>query len=131
VFALLADIQDAEPIPRSAAIRMVKEPTGPTTTGTRWHESVRVAPLCWLHVESVVSQVHEPDQLALDFRSRWLTGNLTYDIEPAPYGSILHQRETVRLRALPRWLSPWVERRMRPRLMERLTDIKQILEAST
>ncbi len=38
VFALLADNQDAEAIPRSAAVRMVKEPIGPTTVGTRWHE---------------------------------------------------------------------------------------------
>lgn len=128
VFALLADIQDAEPIPRSAAVRMVKEPTGPTTIGTRWHEWVRVAPRCWLHVESVVSDVHEPYRLAMDFRSRWLTGHLPYDIEPAGDGSILHQRETVRPRALLRWLSPFIERRMRLRLMERLADIKRSLK---
>lgn len=131
VFALLADIQDAEPIPRSAAIRMVKEPTGPTTIGTRWHEAVKVAPLCWFHVESVVSQVHEPDQLGMDFQSRWLTGHLTYDVESAPDGSILHHRETVRPRGLLRWLSPLIEHRMRPRIIERLEDIKQILEASS
>lgn len=100
VFALLADIQDAEPIPRSAAVRMVKEPSGPTTVVTRWHEWVRVAPCCWMRVESVVSQIDEPYQLAMDFRSRWLSGHLTYDIEPAANGSILHQRETVRPRAL-------------------------------
>ena len=109
---------------------MVKEPTGPTTIGTRWHEWVRVAPRCWLHVESVVSDVHEPYRLAMDFRSRWLTGHLTYDIEPAADGSILHHRETVRPRALVRWLSPFIERRMRPRLIERLADIKTILEAA-
>lgn len=130
VFALLADIQDAEPIPRSAAVRMVKEPSGPTTVRTRWHEWVRVAPCCWMRVESVVSQIDEPYQLAMDFRSRWLSGHLTYDIEPAPDGSILHQRETVRPRALLRWISPSIERSMRPRLIERLADIKAILEAS-
>jgi hypothetical protein len=130
VFALLADIQDAEPIPRSAAVRMVKEPSGPTTVGTRWHESIRVAPCCWMRVESVVSQIDVPYQLAMDFRSRWLSGHLTYDIEPAADGSILHHRETVRPRALLRWLSPFIERRMRPRLVERLADIKAILEAS-
>lgn len=130
LFALLADIQDAEPIPRSADIRMVKEPSGPTTTGTRWHERVRVAPHCWLHIESVVSEVREPDRLAMDFRSRWLTGHLTYDIEPAVDGSILHHRETVRPRSLLRWLSPFIERGMRPRIIERLADIKTILEAA-
>jgi len=34
VFAFLADIQDAEPIPRRAAVKMIKEPSGPTTIGT-------------------------------------------------------------------------------------------------
>lgn len=129
VFALLTDIQDAEPIPRSAAVRMTKEPTGPTKAGTRWHEWVRVAPRCWMHIESVATLVEEPYLLAMDFESRWLTGHLAYEIEPAAEGSILHQRETVRPRALQRWSSPVIERRMRPRLTERLEDIKNILEA--
>jgi hypothetical protein len=109
---------------------MVKEPTGPTTAGTRWHKAVRVAPPCWLHVESVVTHVNEPYQLGMDFHSPWLAGHLTYDIEPAPDGSILHHRETVRPHRLLRWLSPRIERRMRPRILERLADIKDILEAS-
>lgn len=130
VFALLADIQDVEPIPRSAAVRMVKEPTGPTTIGTRWHAWVRVAPRCWLQVDSVVTDAHETYRLAMNFHSRWLTGHLAYDIEPATDGSILHHRETVRPRALLGWLSPFIERSMRPRLVERLADIKAILEGS-
>ena len=130
VFALLADIQDAEPIPRSAVVRMVKEPAGPTAVGTCWHEWVRVAPGCWLHTESVVSDVREPYQLGMDFTSLWFAGHLSYDIEPAADGTILHHRETVRLRALLRWLSPLVERALRPRLRERLADIKAILEES-
>jgi hypothetical protein len=44
VFPLLADIQDAEPLPRRATLRMVKDPSGPTAVGTRWHEAVRIAP---------------------------------------------------------------------------------------
>lgn len=66
----------------------------------------------------------------MDFHSRWLTGHLTYDIEPASDGSILHQRESVRPRPLLRWLSPFIERRMCPRLIERLEEIKEILEAA-
>ncbi|HYN30096.1 MAG TPA: hypothetical protein VES95_09535 [Dermatophilaceae bacterium] len=127
MFALLADIQDAEPIPRSAAVRMVKEPAGATAVGTRWHESVRVARACWFRIESVVSEVQEPYRLSLASCSRWLTGHLTYDIEQVPGGSIPHQRETVRPPGLLRWLGPVIERRMRP-LLERLTDIRQLLE---
>ncbi|GAB4585586.1 SRPBCC family protein [Nocardia sp. IFM 10818] len=128
VFALLADIQDFEPIPRTATVRMDKEPPGPTMPGTRWHEAVRIAPGCWLHVENIVSEVHEPHLLGIDFRSRWLTGHLDYAIEPVADGSTLHQRETLRLRAFGRWLGPLIERRLRPRLAERLADIKAILE---
>ncbi len=129
VFALLADIQDAEPIPRSAGVRMVKEPSGPTTTGTRWHEWVRLAPGCWSYVESVVTDVRPPYLLAMDFRSRWLTGHLDYLVEPAAAGCVLHQREWVRLPPLLRWSGRLLERSMRPHLVERLADIKTILEA--
>jgi hypothetical protein len=66
----------------------------------------------------------------MDFHSRWLTVHLTYDIEPTADGSTLHHRETVRPRALLRWLSPLIERSMRPHLMERLAEIKAILEGS-
>ena len=52
VFALLADIQDAEPLPRRATLRMEKDPSDPTAVGTRWHEAVRIlrprALLPWL-----------------------------------------------------------------------------------
>lgn len=128
VFALLADIQDAEPIPRSATVRMVKDPAGPTTVGTRWHEWVKIAPFTWFHVESVVSAVEPPNRLAMDFHSMWLTGHLTYDIEPVAGGCVLHHRERVRPRALLRWLQPLVERGMRPQILRRLADIKAILE---
>jgi hypothetical protein len=68
VFTLLADIQNAEPIPRRATVQMIKEPMGPTIVGTLWHEWVRVAPGCWLHIESVVSDVEQPIHLGLDSR---------------------------------------------------------------
>lgn len=129
VYSLLADIQEVEPVPHRAAVRMVKDPTGPTSLGTRWHEAVRLAPGCWFHIESVVSELDPPHLLGMDFSSRWLAGHLTYLIEPSAEGSILRQQETVRSRALPRWLLPAVGRSMRPRLQQRLADIKQILEA--
>lgn len=130
IFALLADIQESEPIPRNASVRMVKDPAGPTMIGTCWHEWVKVAPRYWLHVESVVTEVNPPYRLGMDYSGRWLTGHLTYDIEQAADGSILHQRETLRTRAVLRWLSPFIERRLRPRLVQRLLEIKAILEES-
>src|SRR5512132_3330658 len=69
VYALLADIQDAEPIPRNAVVRMIKDPAGPTTVGTQWHEYVSLAPGCWLHIESVVTEANEPTRLGMDFHN--------------------------------------------------------------
>lgn len=66
VFALLADIQDFEPIPRRESIRMVKEPAAPTAMGTRWHEWVRLGPGCWFRTESVVSEFDPPHLLGMD-----------------------------------------------------------------
>ncbi|MGS2808494.1 SRPBCC family protein [Nocardia sp. MW-W600-9] len=130
VFAFLADIQDFEPIPRRATVRLVKEPVGPTTPGTRWHEWVTVARGCRLHIENAVSEVWEPHRLRIEFHSAWFAGHLTYDLEPTAEGTILHHRETLRPRTLLRWLTPWIERRLRPHLVERLADIKTILEES-
>lgn len=130
VFALLADIQDFEPIPRSAVVRMVKEPAGPTAPGTRWHERVRVARGCWLRVENVVSEVEEPKRLGIDFDAKFFSGHLTYEIEPTAGGSVLHNREILRSHPLLRWLSPLIERRLRRRMIERLEDMRTILEGS-
>lgn len=129
VFDLLADIQDAEPIPRDAAVRMVKDPIGATTVGTRWHEWVKIAPRWWLHTESIATEVRRPYRLGMDFDSTWLTGHLTYEVEPVDGGCVLHHRETVRARPHLRWLQSFVERTMRPRLLRRLSDIKEILES--
>lgn len=129
VFSFLADVQDAEPIPRRATVRMIKEPAGPTVVGTRWHEWVSIAPLCRLRTESVVTDARAPARLGMDFSSRWFTGHLTYDIDRADGGSILRQRETLRMRAPLRWSGQAVGRRLRPRLEERLRDITLLLEA--
>jgi hypothetical protein len=44
VFGLLADIQDHEPVPLDARVRMTKHPSIATRVGTRWDEKVRIAP---------------------------------------------------------------------------------------
>jgi hypothetical protein len=129
VFAFLADVQEHEPIPRGAAIRMTKIPPGPTAAGTRWQERVRLVPGWWMRVDSVVTEIGEPAVLGMDFRSIWCTGHLTYTIQATAQGSILHQRETL----LPRWplrpLAAWVDAGLRPRLLTRLADIRALLES--
>lgn len=129
VFAFLSDVQDAEPIPRSASVRMVKDPAGPTAVGTRWHEQVRLVPGCWLHVESVVTQVDEPRRLGMDFRTRWFTGHLDYEVEGVGAACVLHQRETLVMRWPLRWLAPALKRQLERHLVQRLQDIRVLLEA--
>jgi hypothetical protein len=129
VFALLADIQQAEPLPRRAVVRVVKDPAGPTVLGTRWHEAVRLGPGCWFHIESIVTELQPPTRLGTDFRTRWFGGHLTYEIEPTPDGCILHHRETLRPRVLLPWLPAIIAPRLRPRLVERLADIRNLLES--
>lgn len=130
VYAFLADVQDAEPIPRRATVRMVKEPTAPTGVGTRWHESVRLAPACWLHIQSVVTEAQQPVRLGMDFSTRWFTGHLTYDIVPDRDGSVLYQRETLQPRPYLRWLGPLIGRRLLPHLRQRLADISEVLQTT-
>lgn len=132
VFDLLADIQDVEPIPRGADIEMRKDPPGPTRVGTRWHERVRLAPGCWLSVESVVTELREPAVLGMEFRSRPWRGHLTYEIEAVPGGrSVLHHRETLKLRRPLRLLTALIGRQLEAHVAQRLRDIRDVLEVGS
>jgi polyketide cyclase/dehydrase/lipid transport protein len=130
VFKLLADVQEHEPIPKAAGVRMTKIPASPTAVGTRWHEQVRLVPGWWMSVDSVVTDLQEPGLLGMEFRSIWWTGHLTYTVEATPEGSMLRQRETLRPRWPLRWLAAWVDAGLRPRLLERLAEIRAILESA-
>jgi hypothetical protein len=131
VFALLADVQDVEPLPRAAGVRMSKTPQGPTHEGTRWHEQVRVAPGVWMRIESRATHVQPPARLAMDFRSVWFTGHLDYRIEPTPGGCLLRQQETLVLRRPFTATEGKVDARLRARLLDRLADIRDVAEART
>jgi hypothetical protein len=96
--------------------------------GHRWHEGVRLAPGWWLRVESVVTDADAPRRLGMDFHSLWFTGHLTYDIEPAGNGSVLHHREVLQPRVLLRPFTSFIERHLREHLQIRLNDIKSALE---
>ena len=131
MFAFLADIQEAEPIPRRAAVKMVKEPSGPTAVGTRWHERVRLVPGLWLHIESVVTEIAEPSRLGMDFHSNWFTGHLTYVIQADAGASLLRQHETLHPHGPLLWLERIIEPYLGRQLVRRLQDIQQLLERQT
>ena len=64
----------------------------------------------------------------MDFRSLWFSGHLTYEIEPAAGGSVLRQREALVPRRLLRPFGGVIERQLRPRLRQRLDDVRTVLE---
>jgi hypothetical protein len=129
VHALLADVQDLEPFPRAAGVTMTKWPAGPTGVGTRWHERVRLAPGIWMRVESTVTAVSPPVSLDMDFWAGWCEGHLTYTIEPTPSGCRLHQRETLALRRRLPIPASWVDAGLRPRLLDRLADLRDVAQS--
>jgi hypothetical protein len=126
VYALLSDVQEHAPRDR---VRMSKSPAGPTNVGTTWHERVRLAPGVWMRIESRATHVQPPARLEMDFRSVWFTGHLDYEIDQTSSGSTLHQRETLRLRGPLFLLRRQVDAGLRPRLLDRLADVRDTIEA--
>jgi hypothetical protein len=129
VFAVLADVQDhVGSDPRRARVRMSKQPAGATRAGTTWHEQVRVGPGWWMTVDSSATGVAEPSRLDLAFRAALFTGRLGYRVEATPEGSLLRQWETLRPRGPVRWLTRPMDARLRPRLLDRLADLRDEIE---
>jgi len=131
VFALLADIQNHEPIPLDERVKMTKHPSTATRVGTRWDERVKIAPGWWMSIQSIVTDIRPPNVLGMDFHSAWLYGHLAYTIAPSPEGTTLQQRETVHLRWPLRWFSTRVECRLHAQLVRRLAELRDLLEADT
>jgi hypothetical protein len=131
VFALLADIQDHEPIPRAKHVRMVKLPSTATRLGSWWDEHVRLIPGVWLTIQSVVTELEEPTTMGMDFHSRWFDGHLTYTLQPSGSNTTLHQHETIRLRWPLSWFPGHVERTLRKQLGTRLVEIRSLAETES
>ena len=123
VFALLADIQDAEPLRAGPPCGWRRTPPTPLRQAPAGTRLVRIAPGCWRQIENIVTEMEPPARLGIDFTTRWFGGHLTYEIETTQDGCILHHRETLRPRALLPWLPAVIAPRLRPHVAERLADI--------
>jgi hypothetical protein len=128
-WALLDDIQDHI---RSGSLvpEMEKIPPGPVRVGTRWREVVRLAPFVTMTIWSEVTAVEPGRLLEETFRGPWMTGRLTYEIEPVADGCVLHQRETLTPLGPLRLVGGAMDRMLRPRLSARLDAIRDLLEGS-
>jgi hypothetical protein len=51
------------------------------------------------------------------------------EIEPTAYGCVLHHRETLLSRALLPWLPAVIAPRLKPHIVQRLADIRDLLES--
>jgi hypothetical protein len=52
-----------------------------------------------------------------------------WEIEPTAYGCVLHHRETLLSRALLPWLPAVIAPRLKPHIVQRLADIRDLLES--
>ena len=129
VFALLADVERFAAGPGSPVVSMEKIPPGRTEVGTRWREVVRLLPGLSMTVWSVVIDLTPDARLVVDFSSVAFTGRLTYELTETTSGTRLHQRQTLEPRGPFRLVSRPMARALRPRLVERLDDIRGQLEA--
>jgi hypothetical protein len=83
-----------------------------------------------MHVDSAATKIEPPRRLAMDFRSRYFAGHLTYDITATEGGTIVRQREILLPRRHLQWAGPWIQRRLEPRVKQRLENLKSLMEAA-
>jgi hypothetical protein len=128
VYAMLTEIQDFIHGPGSPVPEMEKIPPGPTTVGTRWREVVRLLPFLTMTMWSEVTGVAPGRRLSEAFHGPLMSGQLNYEIDPTPDGSVLRQRETLEPHGPLRLVAGLMGRMLRPRLAARLVAIRDLLE---
>jgi len=116
--------------PGSPVLRLDKVTSGPVGNGTRYIEVVQMFPFVSAEIHSVVTRFEPPTWLAENFEGFGMIGQLLYQFTPREEGTYLIQREHLILQGLLRPLEPLVAWLLAPRLQERLSEIKGILEES-
>lgn len=131
VYGMLAEVQRFAVGPGSPVLEMEKAPPGTTAVGTTWREVIELAPHVRMTVWSRVTATDPGRTLAIAFRGPGMRGRLRYTIEPKDGGSLLRQRETLRTVGLLRLFEPIVSRMLTPRLVDRLRDVRDVVERSS
>ncbi len=128
VYAFLVTKEQHPQPPGSPVLRLDRLSPGSARVGTRWIEVVRVGPGMSMAVRSQADQVEPGVALGERFTSAWFTGRLVYTFEPVPSGTRLRQHETLRPRGPLALLAGRIDAALRPRLLGRLADIRDLLE---
>jgi hypothetical protein len=130
VLAFFLDLQDhLDDSPSSPVPELEKIPAGPTRVGTRWREVVKLAPGVRMTVWSTATAIEPDRRLAETFTSSWMHGTLEYTVSPTGNGTLLHQRETLTPKGPLRLLDRPIAAMLRPALVQRLEDVRDVLEA--
>jgi len=130
VFALLVDPQDyGDHTPSSVVPVLEKLPPGPTRPGTRWHEVVRLGPGMRMTIWSEVTAVEPDHRLRERYWSSWMRGTLEYTVEPVADATLLRMLKTLTPKGPFRLLERPIASMLRPREVERLEEIRDLLEA--
>lgn len=128
VYQFLVDKDLYRQPPGSPVLRLDRLTPGPAWVGTRWIEVVRLGPGMSMTVGSQADRVEPGVALGEQFTSTWFTGRLTYTFQPIPAGTRLRQQQTLRLRGPLALLAGPIDAALRPRLLSRLADIRDVLE---
>lgn len=126
---MLTDVDRYATGPGSSVAKMEKIPPGQTCVGTRWREVVRLGRIAHMTIWSEVTDVEPDRRLAMDFRGPAMEGHLVYTLTSIDGTTMLRQQETLEMKGLA-WVASGVVRTMLgKRLVGRLADIRDMLEA--
>lgn len=130
VYDVLAHKERYAVHPGSPVSRLERLTPGSTRVGTRWVEVVPLLPGVRLTIRSVSDRAEPGVSLGESFTSALFAGHLLYTFEPVDGGTRLRQRQTLLLRGPFGPLARQVDAALRPRLLRRLADIRDLLETA-
>lgn len=129
VFDFLANIQDVEQSDDSSVLALDLITEGPPRLGSKYREVVRMAPLVKGEIISEITVFDFPCVLELTWRGSGMSGTDTYELDTNQDGTILKHTKCTSFHGILRFLEPIMRLPLIPRLEQRLTAIKRILES--
>ncbi len=129
VFAFLRD-KDKFPQEEGSPVLVLEKTTpGPPGAGTCYREVVQMLPFYRGEILSEITRFEPNELLEEDFRGAGMSGRLAYHFIQEKDGTQLIQRETLQYRGILKLFEPIIRAILFRKLLERLEDIKAILES--
>ena len=128
VFAFLRDLYQL-PFREHPVVPVYEKTTsGPVGVGTRFREIVRVPLLSEWQIVSEITAFQPESYIEYKWLGPGMRGELAYQVEPAPGGAMLVQRQTLNPMGLLKILNPFIAWIFSRQIAARLEGIKAILE---